>query len=86
MAQNLLGIFYLDGTGVQQNYSQALYWFEKAAIQNDPDAQYNLGRLYYEGKGVPQDYAQAHYWLKKAADQHPWLADDYLFRLEEAGY
>ena len=50
-----------------QDYAQAQAWFEKAAAQNDPRAQYELGVLYLEGKGVKQDYTQAQTWFDKAA-------------------
>jgi TPR repeat protein len=54
---------------VTQDYAQAQAWFEKAAAQNDPRAQYELGVMYAKGKGVTQDYAQAQAWFEKAAAQ-----------------
>ena len=54
---------------MSQDYSQAVYWFRKAAEQGDAKAEEFLGECYYEGKGVTQDYSQAAYWCKKAAEQ-----------------
>ena len=38
-----LGLIYVKGEGMPQDYSQALKWFRKAAEQGHPSAQYNLG-------------------------------------------
>jgi hypothetical protein len=68
-AQYQLGKAYYSGDGVRRDYSQAEFWWHKAAVQGDPDAQFMLGGLYHFGQGVPQDSAQAFAWVKKAADQ-----------------
>ena len=68
-AQNHLGMVYRDGTGVTQDYAEAVNWFREAADQGDADAQNNLGLMYANGKGVVQDYAEAMKWFRKAADQ-----------------
>jgi len=50
-------------------YTQAAFWFRKAAEGGDAEAQCKLGQLYSEGKGVPQDkYLAAVLW-RRAADQ-----------------
>ena len=46
-----------------QKYTEALKWFNKAAKQNNPKAQYNLGVIYASGVGVPQDNIKAYAWL-----------------------
>ena len=68
-AQHNLGAMYDKGQGVQQDYSQAVYWYRKAAEQGIASAQNNLGVLYENGLGLPQNNSQAVYWLRKAADQ-----------------
>ncbi|MDF9346024.1 hypothetical protein OH693_03870 [Escherichia coli] len=35
---------YANGLGVNQDYQQSKLWYEKAAAQNDVDAQFLLGR------------------------------------------
>lgn len=69
-AQFELAFCYYDGDGVEQSYSKATYWFEKAAKQGNASSQYNLGSCYYQGKGVEQSYSKAIYWYKKAAEQN----------------
>jgi len=50
---------------------QAVYWYEKAAIQGDPHAQLQLGKMYWHGMScIEQDYEQAKYWLEKSIEQN----------------
>jgi TPR repeat protein len=59
VAQDNLGLMYLNGQGVTQDYTEAVKWFRMAAVQGDPSAQSNLGVMYENGRGVTQDYTQA---------------------------
>jgi len=68
-AQYNLGIMYVNGRGVPQDYKEALKWFRKAAEQGEAMAQNNLGGMYDRGKGVPENYKEALKWYRKAADQ-----------------
>jgi len=77
-AQNSLGVNYRDGLGVEQDFKQAVKWFEKAADQGVADAQNNLGIMYAEGLGVEQDFKQAVKWFEKAADQGAAMAQNNL--------
>lgn len=67
-AQYNLGVFYVAGWGVPQDYAKAAYWYGKAAEQGDADAQFNLV-CYYKGLGTSKDKAQAIYWFEKVAGQ-----------------
>ena len=67
-AQCNLGTMYENGTGVLQDYKQAVKWYQKAADQGDAGAQFNLGEMYRTGKGVLKDIIKAEYWIKKAAE------------------
>lgn len=62
-----LGLMYVDGLGVPQDYNQALSWFQRSAQQDYPKAQLNLGAMYASGKGVKRDYVQAYKWLNVCA-------------------
>lgn len=73
-AQSILSFIYYIGEGVEQSYSQAVYWLKKAAEQGDAVAQSKLGVAYYNGEGVEQSNSQAVYWWKKAAEQENALA------------
>lgn len=41
--QSFLGDCYYEGQGVEQDYSQAVYWYRKAAEQGVAEAQCNVG-------------------------------------------
>ncbi|HEX4272776.1 MAG TPA: tetratricopeptide repeat protein [Rhizomicrobium sp.] len=69
IAQNGLGIMYLNGKGVTQNTSEALRYMSLSAASGSPLGQNNLGGLYRDGKGVTRDYAKAAQWFSAAAAQ-----------------
>jgi TPR repeat protein len=68
-AQDNLGLMYVNGRGVWQDYAIAVSWFRKAPDQGYAPAQHNLGVIYLNGQGVSQDYGTAVSWFQKAADQ-----------------
>jgi len=69
IAQQYLGVMYIDGEGVPQNYAEAFKWYRLAADQSIANAQLCLGSMYATGKGVPQDYVRAHMWFNLSAAQ-----------------
>ena len=69
VAQNNLGILYLDGKGVKQDTSEAVRYLSLSAASGSSLGQNNLGGLYREGKGVPRDYAKAAQWFMASAAQ-----------------
>jgi TPR repeat protein/serine/threonine protein kinase len=68
-AQNMVGMLYARGEGVERNDREAVQWYRKAAGQGDPEAQANLGYMCEQGYGTPRNYQEARDWYKKAADQ-----------------
>jgi TPR repeat protein len=72
-AQHDLAAIYTAGhAGVKVNYTKAAQWFEAAAYNNIPNAQYNLGVLYHQGLGVKKDTAKAMQLYRVAASHnHP---------------
>ena len=50
---------YEHGTGVAQDYAEAVKWCRLAADQGNAIGQANLGLMYQHGTGVAQDYAEA---------------------------
>lgn len=68
-AQNKLGEAYEYGKGVAKSFSQAAYWYQKAADNGYAEAQFNLGILYGAGDGVPQSFEKAVELLEKASQQ-----------------
>lgn len=67
-AQFRLGLFYETQ---RQEFDKSAYWYDLAANQDHPIAQYNLGVLYMMGKGVKKSSASAlQLWLKSAKQDH----------------
>jgi TPR repeat protein len=61
--QNYLGSMYYNGNGVNQDFTQAVYWYQKAAEQGSFNAQVSMGWFYMSGLGnLPKDYKLAAYW------------------------
>ena len=52
-AEYLLGLMYVKGEGVPQDFKQGEYWWFLAAEQGHAQAQYNLGAMYADGRGIP---------------------------------
>ncbi len=77
-----LGLMYYYGTGVPQSYAEAARWLQRAADQEQAEAQSMLGTMYYFGEGVPQNHLEASRLFRRAAEQgHPdarrWLGTLY---------
>lgn len=68
-AQFNLGVKYVQGKVVTQNYKEAVKWYRLAAEQGEYSAQINLGNLHYIGLGVTEDYKEAVKWYRLAAAQ-----------------
>ncbi|PYG25552.1 trypsin-like peptidase domain-containing protein [Pelagimonas varians] len=47
-SQNTLGYMYLNGLGVEKDELEAVYFFDLAAEQGEPTAQYNLANHYFK--------------------------------------
>ena len=82
VAQDNLGLMYVNGQGVPRDYVEAARWFRRAAIQGYAWAQNNLGLMYGLGDGVPQDYVMAHMWSNLARARGYEEADELLELLE----
>jgi len=67
---------------VEQNYSEALKWYELSVEQDCEEAQYRLGLMYLEGKGVPANKEEALRLLRFAAKNG---YEDAAEKLEELG-
>ena len=69
-----------------KNETQAVYWYHKAAEQEQSKAQLKLGDCYRTGMGVRPDYPLAMYWYKKAAQNMNEEAINKFQELEKLGY
>lgn len=63
-----IGDMYYYGQGVEQDYAQAMEWYEKSADMGNPTAMSNIAFMYANGEGVEQDYAKAVELFEKSAD------------------
>ena len=68
-AERLLGIMYIKGRGVPQDYAMGMRWMRIAANKGLADAQNEVGILYQRGWGVERNEAEAVKWFRLAADQ-----------------
>ena len=63
---DIKGDEYYFGRGCAVDYTQALYWYHKAADAGNMHSQNSIGICYQKGHGVPQDDQQAASWFEKA--------------------
>ena len=73
-AQYYMGMMYMKGQGVDQDYKNAGEWFRKASEKSIPQAQYKLGDLYFKGRGVPKDFEYAYIWFSVGASHEHKLS------------
>ena len=59
---------FAEGKGVQQDFKQAITWYNRAAGKGFAAAQYRLGTLYERGLGTKADLARAKVWYQRAAE------------------
>jgi TPR repeat protein len=55
-AQYILGLLYLNGQGVTQDYGLSLTWGRKSAEQGFPPGRDQMVNNYLNGRALPQDY------------------------------
>lgn len=79
VVQNELGDKYRKGLeGYPRDLNRAVYWYRKAALQGNADAQNNLANRYRLGEGVPVNPQMAVQWWSRAAEQGHVLAEYHL--------
>ncbi|KAL6238978.1 hypothetical protein BDW75DRAFT_227553 [Aspergillus navahoensis] len=64
-----VGLMYLRGEGVEQNYETAYTWFKLGLANGDALCQHQIGLMYLHGYGLQQDAFKASSYFKAAADQ-----------------
>jgi len=80
-AQCWLGLCYYHGTGVAQDYTNAVIWYRKGAEQGNAFAQYWLGLCYCYGIGVPKDQVEASKWFRKSVERGNAAAQESLRKM-----
>lgn len=89
LAQYNLGLKYIQGIGVVQNFSKGFSLLHKAAKGGYAEAQFHIGWMYYYGKkegiAVKQNYKLAYKWFHKAAKQGHAIAQYNVGKMLYAG-
>jgi TPR repeat protein len=68
---------YEHGRGVEENFDQAMVWYDRAAQQNHGEAQFRLG-LYHINESPDPNEALGFYWIQSAADNGSTRARAYI--------
>jgi len=67
-AEELIGVMYAMGLGVEQDYTRAFEWYLRSAMKGHPGAQSGVGWYYEVGLGMPQpDLVRAYMWYVLSA-------------------
>jgi len=65
-AQCELGNYYSNGKGVNVDMTEAVRWYQKAAVQGEAQAWLAMGAFTFAGAGVAQDMSAGYAWLNLA--------------------
>lgn len=89
-AQYYLATMYQHGHGVGRDPRAAAHWYERAARQGHPLAQFALGFLLHQGAGdderaVYPDPVKSAYWLLRAAEQRVIPAQQLIGQIYRTG-
>jgi len=85
-AQFNVAMMYENGKGLKANQGEAMYWYEKAAKQDNAAAQYNLAKLYHASAQTDAfAYKKAKYWYEKASKNGMMQAHNNLASLYMEG-
>lgn len=85
-AQVTLGTMYLFGSNRKpRDIAQAVYWYEQAAEQKNPDAYHALAEMYRYGFDVEQDNAKWFKWTRLLAESGDAAGQNTLGVLYEQG-
>ena len=67
-AEELIGVMYAMGLGVEQDYTRAFEWYLRSAMKGHPGAQSGVGWYYEVGLGMPApDLVRAYMWYVLSA-------------------
>ena len=67
-AEELIGVMYALGLGVEQDYERAFEWYLRSSMKGHPGAQSGIGWYYEVGLGMPApDLVRAYMWYTLSA-------------------
>lgn len=76
--QYKLGEYYFHGIGVDTDYKETFYWWQKSATQEYAKGQCSLAHCYQYGQGVEKNLQKAIYWYYQSAKQGYDVAQERL--------
>jgi TPR repeat protein len=74
VATYLLSLLFENGTGVPQDFKEAVRLLRLSGERGHAEAQFKLGYMYHQGDGVPRDQKKALKWYRRAEKQGHKLA------------
>ena len=66
-AEELIGVMYAMGLGVERDDRRAFEWYLRASLKAHPGAQSGIGWYYEVGRGVAKDLVRAYMWYVLSA-------------------
>ncbi|MEM7198277.1 MAG: tetratricopeptide repeat protein, partial [Pseudomonadota bacterium] len=67
-AEELIGVMYALGLGVEQDYMRAFEWYLRSSLKGHPGAQSGIGWYYEVGLGMPApDLVRGYMWYVLSA-------------------
>ena len=67
--QNILGVIYLEGNGVDQDLAKARFYLEESSRLGNAEGSVNAGQSYFAIPPADRDYAKAAYYYSLAIDR-----------------
>ena len=68
--QQIQGVKYIKGDGVEKDIEKGVAWVKKAAEKGSTDAQYEMGVIYATEEFGMKDLHQAYFWFSLAKDKN----------------
>lgn len=66
-AEELIGVMYAMGLGVERDDERAFEWYLRASMKGHPGAQSGIGWYFEVGRGTPVDLVRAYLWYGLSA-------------------
>ncbi len=78
-SQNYLGYYYKEGLGIEKDQDAAILWYGRAALQDNPKAQFNLAVISFQRRANAEDWIRA-YLLSRMSVERGLNQSDRLLR------
>ena len=82
MASVNIGVAYLKGQGVTQNYIEAMRWFKAAAVKGELHSKHLIGEMYFKGQSVTTNKLTARMWFGISLAQGNMLSKSFCNEID----